>query len=119
VTTTIPPPLVINGQTITANSQGNFVVGTQTLTTNSQGNIFVGTQNLTAGGPAITVSGSTISLGPGVTAIVYGGSSTTNLGSVIQSFIGAPPQYTGAAVKGVALGELRVMWMVGLVALMV
>jgi uncharacterized Zn-binding protein involved in type VI secretion len=119
VTTTIPPPLVINGQTITANSQGSFVVGTETLSTNSQGNIVLGSQTLTAGGSAITVSGSTISLGPEATAIVYSGSSTTNLGSVIQSSVGAPPQYTGAAVKGVALGRLRVLWIAGLVALMV
>lgn len=79
----------------------------------------MGTQTLAAGGPAITVSGSTISLGPGATAVVYSGTSTTNLGSVIQSFVGAPPQYTGAAVKGVALCGLRVVWIAGLLALMV
>jgi hypothetical protein len=79
----------------------------------------VGTQTLAAGGPAITVSGSTISLGPGATAVVYSGTSTTNLGSVIQSFVGAPPQYTGAAVKGVALDGLRALWIAGLLVLIV
>jgi hypothetical protein len=79
----------------------------------------VGTQTLAAGGPAITVSGSTFSLGPGATSIVYGGTSTTNLGSVIQSFVGAPPQYTGAAVKGVAFDGLRAVWIAGLLGLMI
>jgi hypothetical protein len=88
------------------------------LTTNSQGNIVVGTQTLTAGGSAITVSGTTISLGPGGTAVVYGGTSTTHLGSVIQSFIGAPPEYTGAAVKEVGLDGTRGAWMAVFAALM-
>ncbi|XTI93164.1 hypothetical protein V2W45_1347657 [Cenococcum geophilum] len=42
-------PLIIAGQTITANSAGGFIIGTQTLA---------------PGGPAITVSGTTISLPP-------------------------------------------------------
>jgi hypothetical protein len=67
VATTLPSALTINGQTIAPNSQGDFVIGTQTLT---------------PGGPAITVSGTPISLAPSATAIVVGGS-TTALGSVI------------------------------------
>jgi hypothetical protein len=67
----------------------------------------VGTQTLTAGGSAITESGSSISLGAGATEVIYGGTSTTHLGSIIQSFMGAPAQYTGAAVKGVEDGILK------------
>jgi hypothetical protein len=94
------------------------VIGTQTLTTNSQGNLIVGTQTLTAGGSALTVSGSTISLGPETTEVIYGGTSTTHLGSIIQSFVGAPPQYTGAAVKGAELGGSRFAWMAVLFAVL-
>jgi hypothetical protein len=89
---------------VTANPQGNFVVGTQTFTTNSQGNIVVGSQTLTAGGSAITESGSTLSLGGGATEVIYDGTSTTHLGGIIQSFISAPAQYTGAAGKEVEMG---------------
>jgi len=82
----------VNGQPVAANSQGNFVVGTQTLTTNSQGNIVIGTQTLAASGPAITVSGTTISLAPEATEIIYEGTSTTRLGSSIQSSVGVTAQ---------------------------
>jgi hypothetical protein len=71
---------------------------------------------VTAGGQAITVSGSTISIAPVATEVVFGGTSTTKLGSIIMSFFGvggsstttttqgtgtaaAPAQYTGAGGK--------------------
>jgi hypothetical protein len=52
---TAPLQPTINGQTITANSQSNFVIGTQTLI---------------PGGPAITVPETPISLAPGATQLV-------------------------------------------------
>lgn len=68
----------------------------------------VGTETLTAGGSAITEAGTTFSLGPGDTQVVVGGTSTTELGSVVES---APPEFTGAAVKGAEPGGLRGVWM--------
>jgi hypothetical protein len=62
---------------------------------------------LGAGGSDITESGTTFSLEPEVTQVVAGGTSTTKLGSVIEPFVSAPPQYTGCAVNGVDLGGLR------------
>jgi hypothetical protein len=52
-----PPVLTVGGNTVTANSQGQFLVGTETLM---------------PGGPAITVDGSTLSLAPSGVAIVNG-----------------------------------------------
>lgn len=95
LTVTIEPSLVVNGQTVTANSQGSFVIRTQTLT---------------AGGLAITISGKTISLATGATEIIYGGTSTTHLGSVIQSsksVTTAPAQYTSGADRVVEMGMAR------------
>jgi hypothetical protein len=69
-----PPVLTVGQNTVTANSQGQFVVGTQTLT---------------PGGPAITVDGSTLSLGPsGSIAIVNG----------VTQTLGNAPFATGAPV---------------------
>jgi hypothetical protein len=42
------PTLVVNGQTITANPQGNFVIGTQTESLDNQGNLVIGTQTFTS-----------------------------------------------------------------------
>jgi archaellum component FlaF (FlaF/FlaG flagellin family) len=109
--------LVANGQTVTVNSQGNLIVNGQTITANSQGNFVVGTQTLTAGGLAITISGKTISLATGATGtteIIYGGTSTTHLESVIQSsksVTTAPAQYTGEAGRGVEMGMARAVCM--------
>lgn len=69
-----PPVLTVGDTTVTANSQGQFVVGTQTLA---------------PGGPAITVDGSTLSLGPsGTIAIVNG----------VTQTLGNAPFVTGAPV---------------------
>ena len=86
------------------------MVGTQTLTTDSQDNVLVGTGTLSAGGSDITESGTTFSLEPEVTQVVAAGTSTTKIGSVIEPFVSAPPQYTGGAVNGVDLGGLRNVW---------
>ncbi|MCJ1252994.1 hypothetical protein MMC24_000801 [Lignoscripta atroalba] len=70
-------PSVINfdGSSITANSQSNFIIGTQTLI---------------PGGPAITISGTPISLGPSVANLVVG-SSTININSApaLTTFVGS------------------------------
>ncbi|KUJ18980.1 uncharacterized protein LY89DRAFT_668019 [Mollisia scopiformis] len=78
--TTILPPLTIGGETITANSQGHYVIGTQTITAgggpitivgqtitpNAQGDYIIGSQTITAGNgqlvipPPITINGETI-----------------------------------------------------------
>lgn len=54
---TAPPEIVIAGTTFTANSESTFVIGGQTL----------------APGSVITVSGTTISLGPSATNVVING----------------------------------------------
>jgi hypothetical protein len=66
----------------------------------------IGTQILTAGGSATTISGTTLLLGVGETEVVYSESSTTHLGSIMQSFI-APAQYAGGASKGIETGFWR------------
>jgi hypothetical protein len=54
-------PLVIAGETITANPAYEYIIGTKTLA---------------PGGPAITVSGTTLSLLPSATAVVINGQTT-------------------------------------------
>ncbi|KAF2036373.1 hypothetical protein EK21DRAFT_106476 [Setomelanomma holmii] len=66
----LPPILTIGSETITANSQAQYVVAGQTLS---------------PGGAAITVAGSTISLVPSATAVVINGISSTlaqNFGNI-------------------------------------
>lgn len=68
--TSIPAVLTIGTETIVANSQSQYVVGGQTLS---------------PGGPAITVSGTTISLAPSATVVVVNGASSTvapNFGNI-------------------------------------
>ena len=63
---TAPPILTVGDKTVTANSQGQFVIGTQTLA---------------PGKPAVTIDGTTLQLGPsGSIAIVNG--QTQTLGHV-------------------------------------
>lgn len=70
-------PLTIAGQTVTANGAGSFIIGTQTLA---------------PGGPAITVSGTTVSLGPsGTIAVINGATSTLASGPQITAKPGPPP----------------------------
>lgn len=74
------PSLTIGSQTVTANNQGQYIVGGQTLTP----------------GGVITVSGTTISLAPGVSDVVLG-TSTEGLGGAIMGGFG-PTMTTGATV---------------------
>lgn len=62
VPTALPPLLTIGTETITANTESQYVVAGQTLI---------------AGGPAITVSGTTLSLAPSATVVVVNGESST------------------------------------------
>lgn len=55
-------PVTIAGQTVTANAASQFVVSGQTLE---------------AGGPAITVDGTTVSLAPSATAVIINGVTST------------------------------------------
>lgn len=60
------PTIPLAGTTITANSFSQYIVGTQTLL---------------PGGPAVTLSGTAVSLAPSATAIIIGGSSTIAIAS--------------------------------------
>jgi hypothetical protein len=90
------PILVVNGQTVTANAQGNFVIGTQTASINAQGNIVIGTQTITSNGvPLVSISAST-SKGVGDIIASFIGVGGTRTGAGTTSTV-APAQYTGAA----------------------
>jgi hypothetical protein len=135
----IPVPEV---QTLTTNPQGNVVIGTQTASLNTDGNLIIGTQTFTpnangefvvtgvqtiteSGGQVVTISGETLS----VETTTVG--STKAIGAIIASFIGAatpttnpsassmgaPAQYTGAAVRfeGLSEGSLLVIGVLVLV----
>ena len=84
---------------------GPITIGTQTLTPNSASEYLIASQTLVPGGPAITVSGTPVSLAPGATAVVVG-TRTSGLGNYIWSGIGGggptttnpgPATYTGGA----------------------
>ena len=66
----IPPVLTVGSETLIANQQTQYVVSGQTLA---------------PGGPAITVSGTTLSLAPSATVVVINGASSTlapNFGNI-------------------------------------
>ena len=85
------PPLVIGTQTISANSQEQYIIGAQTLRP----------------GGVITASGTTVSLASSPTQLVIG-MTTEGLGWYIMSGLGAGPSTsaskTGAAFTGAAPG---------------
>ncbi|KAL6721364.1 hypothetical protein ACLMJK_000467 [Lecanora helva] len=78
---TTPPPLTLGTQTITPDTQGRYIIGNQTLTP----------------GGAVTVSGTSISLGPQGTDVVVG-TSTEGLGGIIMGGFGGG---NGSATTGV------------------
>lgn len=109
---TASPTLTIGSQTVTANAQGQYIIGGQTLTP----------------GGVITVSGTPISLAPGVSDVVLG-TSTEGLGGAIIGGFGptaeATPKATGSieGFKGeattarrshlcVILGVMVAVWLV-------
>jgi hypothetical protein len=68
-----------------------LTVGGQTITANPAGQLTIGGQTLVPGGPAITVSGTRLSLAPGATDIVVGTSTVAITGG-----------YTGPMANGAA-----------------
>jgi len=66
---------------------GPITIGTQTITPDSVSRYLVASQTLVPGGPAITVSGTPVSLAPSATAVVVG-TSTSGLGGYVWSGIG-------------------------------
>ena len=94
----------VAGQSINVNSASNIILGPgQTYTANSAGAYSIGSQTLTPGGPAITVSGSTLSIpAPATTAateaaITFGGS-TFALNSASNLVIGSQTVAPGQVV---------------------
>ncbi|MCJ1384349.1 hypothetical protein MMC17_007465 [Xylographa soralifera] len=73
--TATPPAITVEGSTLTANTASNYIYGSQTLL---------------PGGPAITVSGTPISLNPAGTALIIG-TSTISLGPSASSPFTATP----------------------------
>ncbi|KAF8856858.1 hypothetical protein BDZ45DRAFT_745039 [Acephala macrosclerotiorum] len=124
----LPPagPVIISetslsNPTITADSRGNIVIGTQTITAGAPAvtisgsvislspgttEIVLGTQILVVGSPAVTISGTVYALGPGGMSVVVG-TSTANLGSIIMSIFGATPS-APAQFTGAAVRIFRV-----------
>ena len=89
-----PSPLTISGQTVTANSLGQYSIDNQTLT---------------AGG-VITVSGSKISLAPNASDLIIG-TRTETLGPSVSAYIGSGPNGTEIQrFTGNALGTSDGLW---------
>ncbi|KAG6999235.1 hypothetical protein G7Y79_00036g071910 [Physcia stellaris] len=83
---TAAPVLTINNQPVTANSASEYIIQGQTLI---------------PGGPAITVSGTPISLAPSASDVVVG-SSTEALGSIIMGGFGPSDATAGSIGSGSA-----------------
>jgi hypothetical protein len=92
--------IVVGGTTVAVNNYPTvapvLTVGQNTITANPQGQFVVGSQTLQPGGPAITVDGSTLSLGPsGTIAIVNGVTQTL---ANVPIVTGAPAITVGGRV---------------------
>ena len=100
--TTTPPPLTIDGQTITANPQSQYVIDGQTLTP----------------GGVVTVSGTRISLSPDETAVVVG-TSMQDLGksSAVQTESGSGKAPGTTTSNSSAANLHRECWLEALVFL--
>ena len=89
-----PSPLTISGQTVTANSLGQYSIDNQTLTP----------------GGVITVSGSKISLAPNASDLIIG-TSTEALGPSVSANLGSGPKGTEVQkFTGNALGASDGLW---------
>ena len=87
-------PLMISGQTVTANSLGQYSIDNQTLTP----------------GGVITVSGSKISLAPNASDLIIG-TSTEALGPSVSAYLGSGPKGTEVQkFTGNALGARDGLW---------
>ena len=97
-----PSPLMISGQTVTANSLGQYSIDNQTLTP----------------GGVITVSGSKISLAPNASDLIIG-TSTEALGPSVSAYLGAGPKGTEVQkFTGNALGARDGLWSSSMMLLM-
>ncbi|KAL2057680.1 hypothetical protein ABVK25_002064 [Lepraria finkii] len=101
-------------------------IGTQTISVNSQNQYIVGDQTLTPGG-VITASGTTFSLASSPTQLVVG-TTTEGFGWYTMSGLGAGPSTsaskTGVSLTGAAHGGWKCLlrspsWLMGLMALVV
>jgi hypothetical protein len=99
--------IVIGGTTLPVNNGPSaapvLTVGSSTVTADSQGQFVVGTNTLKPGGPAVTVDGSTLSLGPGGTIAIINGVTQT---LVNVPMITSPPVLTvgGYIVSATLIG---------------
>lgn len=95
--------VMINGQVVTANSQGAFVVSGVTASTNPQGNVVVGTQTFTTGATSVDGgSATTTSAGIGGAIVSIGGfgSSTAN-----SSTSGTSAPQAGSGERVIVVGK--------------
>ncbi|KAI9779168.1 MAG: hypothetical protein M1839_007703 [Geoglossum umbratile] len=79
-----------------------LIPGIQTLTANSRSLFTIAGQTLVPGGPAITVSGTRISLAPGGSAVVVGSSNETDAGATTTAGAGGTKTGSIAAVAKTA-----------------
>lgn len=103
------------------------IIGTKTITTDSHSQYIIASHTLSSSGPAITVSGTPMSLAPSETAVIVG-TSTSGLGGYIMSGIGAGQdasstntavaQFTGGA-EALMVGRGCGIWGLGILAIMV
>jgi hypothetical protein len=80
-----------------------LTLGTETFTANSLSQFLVAGQTLVPGGPAITVSGTPISLAPGATAAVVG----SNSDSQAESQSSLPTQTDGSDTSAIVSDALQ------------
>lgn len=105
--TPVSRPLTINGQVVTPDSKSKFVIGSQTLT---------------PGGPAITLSGTVISIAPGASGVLVeplSGQNTKTSSSTVESASSTVIEFTGAA-NPLATRVNQISWvMMGIVTMLI
>ncbi|CAD6575209.1 MAG: hypothetical protein ASARMPREDX12_007148 [Alectoria sarmentosa] len=97
----IPLPLTINGQTMTANSLGQYNKSGQTLTS----------------GGMITVSGTIISIAPHASDVVVGTSTKALTANITAAFSSGPKLTGGQTFQGSTLGARDGLWSSSVVVL--
>ncbi|CAF9910012.1 MAG: hypothetical protein ALECFALPRED_006132 [Alectoria fallacina] len=97
----IPLPLTINGQTMTANSLGQYDINGQTLTS----------------GGMITVSGTMISLAPDASDAVVGTSTEALTANIAAAFSSGPKITGGQTFEGSTSGARDGLWSSSMVVL--
>lgn len=97
----IPLPLTISGQTMTANSLGQYIINGQTLMS----------------GGMITVSGTKTSLAPHASDIVVGMSTKALTANITAAFSSGPKLTGGQTFEGSTLGARDELWSSSVVVL--